>query len=225
MTSKERPNYAQLSIDRPAHYRIRIRGELDERMSDRLSGMRINRQPQEDSSIVTTLEGQLVDQAALFGVLVALYNLRLPLLSVEFIDNEKDDGNPLIKVRVKHKADRLEFIATGPQEALQTPEPIETVLNSCKLAGVYRVLADYRDLTDEDQHDPQAGYARGVGQVYQEYLASGGIPVKIAVVGKEEMTQAWRQSEELVRDHGLEAFVTSDYDEAVTWLRSEKKDQ
>ena len=225
MTSRESLNYAQLSIDQPAQYRIRIRGELDERMSDRLSGMRISHQPQEDGSIVTILEGQLVDQAALFGVLVALYNLRLPLFSVECIDNEKDDGNSLIKVRVEHKADRLEFIATGPQEALQTPEPIETVLNSCKLAGVYRVLADYRDLTGGNQQDPQTGYTRGVGRVYQEYLAAGGIPVKIAVVGKEEMTQAWRQSEELVRGHGLKAFVTSDYDEAVAWLISEKKDQ
>jgi hypothetical protein len=32
---------------------------------------------------VTELTGQLMDQAALYGVLVTLYNLGLPLLSVE----------------------------------------------------------------------------------------------------------------------------------------------
>ena len=223
MISKESPNYAQLSIDRPAQYRIRVRGELDERMSDRMGGMRISPQTQENRSIVTILEGQLLDQAALFGVLVALYNLHHPLISVECLDINREDENPLIKVRGEYKADRLEFIATGPQQALQTPEPIKTVLNSCKLAGVYRVLVDYRDLTGGDQQDPQTGYARGVGQVYQEYLAAGGIPVKIAVVGKEEMTQAWRQSDELVRGHSLEVFITSDYEEAIAWLHSETK--
>jgi len=221
MTSKKSQIYDQLSIDQPAQYRIRIKGELDERMSDRMSGLQISHQTQEDGSIVTILDGQLLDQAALFGVLVALYNLRLPLISVECTDDDKSDSDSFIKVRVEQKADRLEFIATGVQEALQTPDPIETVLNSCELAGVYRVLVDYRGLTGGDMGDTQAGYARGVGEVYQDYLAAGGTPVKVAVVGKEKMTQAWKQSEELVRSYGLEVFVTSDYEEAIAWLKSE----
>jgi len=36
---------------------------------------------------VTTLDGEVLDQAALAGVLSALYNLHLPLLSVEYIEN------------------------------------------------------------------------------------------------------------------------------------------
>ena len=41
-------------------------------------------EPEEVS--VSMLTGELVDQAALFGVLNNLYMLGLPLLSVEFID-------------------------------------------------------------------------------------------------------------------------------------------
>ncbi len=37
----------------------------------------------DDQHVITSLEGTLIDQAALFGVLMALHDLRLPLLSVE----------------------------------------------------------------------------------------------------------------------------------------------
>ena len=35
---------------------------------------------------LTTLSGSLVDQAALYGVLNALYDMHLPLLSVECVE-------------------------------------------------------------------------------------------------------------------------------------------
>jgi len=37
----------------------------------------------DDQQVITSLEETLIDQAALFGVLMSLYDLRLPLLSVE----------------------------------------------------------------------------------------------------------------------------------------------
>jgi hypothetical protein len=40
---------------------------------------------------VTTLSGRLLDQATLCGVLSLLYDLRLPLLSVECEDWEDED--------------------------------------------------------------------------------------------------------------------------------------
>ena len=67
----------------PATYRIEIVGHLDERWSDRLAGMRIEARKCKGQSTVTTLIGQLRDQAALIGVLNSLYGLHLPILSVE----------------------------------------------------------------------------------------------------------------------------------------------
>lgn len=225
MTSKESQPYDRLSIDQPAQYRIRIRGKLEKHMSDRLSGMRISHQSHEDGPIVSTLEGQLVDQAALFGVLVSLYNMRLPLISVECTENENGDGESFIKVRVEQKTDYLEFIVSGVQSDLPIPEPLETVLNSCELAGIYRVLVDFRGLTGGDKENPEIEYVQGVGQGYQEYLDAGGIPIKAAVIGKEELIEAWKQSEEIALGYSLKSFVSSDYEEAVAWLRSEKVDQ
>ncbi len=76
-----------LRIENPAVYRIQIQGALDPELSGRLGGMEIQTQRFENVYLpVTTLSGRLSDQAALFGVLSTLYDLRLPLLLVECIE-------------------------------------------------------------------------------------------------------------------------------------------
>jgi hypothetical protein len=74
-----------IEFDLPTTYRIRVKGHLDDRWSDRLGGMEIRTIDQAEGTPETVLVGWLPDQAALCGVLNALYNLRLPLLSVELI--------------------------------------------------------------------------------------------------------------------------------------------
>ncbi len=69
-----------------AKYEIRIRGYLDECWSDRLGGITILPSDEEPGGTITTLYGQLPDQAALFGVLNALYDMRLPVLSFECLE-------------------------------------------------------------------------------------------------------------------------------------------
>ena len=81
------PNCIELTLDTPATCRIRVKGYLDSRWSDRLAGLTITTSSQGDDPAVTTLEGEVLDQAALAGVLSALYNLHLPLLSVEYIED------------------------------------------------------------------------------------------------------------------------------------------
>ena len=70
----------------PATYRIRVQGYLDQSWFDRLGGLTITTTEQEDEAPVTTLVGDLSDQAALLGVLNTLYDYyHAPLLSVEFL--------------------------------------------------------------------------------------------------------------------------------------------
>jgi len=52
-------------------------------MSDLLGGMTISPDTMEAGHTVTTLSGELVDQAALAGVLNMLYELHLTVLSVK----------------------------------------------------------------------------------------------------------------------------------------------
>ena len=72
----------------PATYRIKVQGYLDENRSDFLAGMTISTASKGDQGVVTTLVGQLRDQAELTGVINTLYELHLPILSVECL---KDD--------------------------------------------------------------------------------------------------------------------------------------
>ena len=83
--SETRKRYA---FDRPGKYRIRVEGFVDESWSEKLSGMRITTSSEEDQKTVTTLEGRIVDQSALAGVLNTLYELHLSLLLVEHINGD-----------------------------------------------------------------------------------------------------------------------------------------
>ena len=60
-------------------YRIRVSGHLDDRWSDWLEGLAIQRQ--DDGT--TVLVGPVVDQAALHGVIARIRDLGLPLLAVD----------------------------------------------------------------------------------------------------------------------------------------------
>ena len=74
-----------LVMDAPAFYRIRVIGDLDESWSSQMGGMTINKSLDTDDRLNTTLTGSFIDQAALLGTLNSLYNLCMPLVSVEFL--------------------------------------------------------------------------------------------------------------------------------------------
>ncbi len=76
-----------LTIDQPAFYRIRLQGRLGAAWSQWLDGMAIAEDPTPSGNIVTTLTGQVADQAALFGLLSRIRDLGLPLLLVEYLQN------------------------------------------------------------------------------------------------------------------------------------------
>jgi hypothetical protein len=72
-----------LKFEKPATYRIRVTGHIDDSLSDQLGGMVITRAFTSDSRPITILVGHIRDQAALSGVLNELYELHLPLITVE----------------------------------------------------------------------------------------------------------------------------------------------
>ena len=77
-----------LRLENPATYQIQIQGDLPPSWSGRLGGLAIETKHFDDDRLpVTTLSGRLLDQAALQGVLSSLYDLRFPLLSVEYLGN------------------------------------------------------------------------------------------------------------------------------------------
>jgi len=71
------------TFDRPGKYRICVQGYLDKNWPERLAGLRITTSTRGDQKPITTLVGQVRDQAELTGVLNSLYQRHLTLLSVE----------------------------------------------------------------------------------------------------------------------------------------------
>jgi hypothetical protein len=74
---------SQSGWDRSATYRIDVRGRIPARWCDRMEGMAITECSADAEYPVTTLLGELSDQAALEGVLDTLFALHLPVVSVE----------------------------------------------------------------------------------------------------------------------------------------------
>ena len=65
-------------------YQIRVRGHINAEWSEWFDRMTIVH----EADGITVLAGALVDQAALYGVLIRLRNLGLPLVSVNLIENQ-----------------------------------------------------------------------------------------------------------------------------------------
>jgi hypothetical protein len=80
--------WKNLKFETPASYRIRVQGHLDDSWSDRLGGMVITRAFTADKEPMTILIGKLLDQAALAGVMNALYSMHMSVISVEFLDEK-----------------------------------------------------------------------------------------------------------------------------------------
>lgn len=82
-----------LTMRGPAIYRIRVGGRLDPSYSDRVQGMSISEVRRPDGEVETLLQGRLPDQAALSGVLNALYDLKLPIISARCMEGEGGDSS------------------------------------------------------------------------------------------------------------------------------------
>lgn len=84
------------SFDVPGIYRIVVEGFLVDEWSDRMGGMTIKREMDQNGMVNTLLVGELADQAALAGVLRSLYNLHMPLIVVEHLPSpEPPHSDPI----------------------------------------------------------------------------------------------------------------------------------
>ena len=71
-------------------YQVQVQGPIGERWTDWFEGMSITIEQGSDGTQVTTLTGTIVDQAALRGILVKLWDLNLTLISVTRVETSKE---------------------------------------------------------------------------------------------------------------------------------------
>ena len=92
MSNKHIPTH---DADQPMAYQIRIKGHLSPQWTGWFDGLTITLE--EDG--YTLLNGQVVDQSALHGILKKIRDLGMPLLSLNHVDSNK---------RVTANTDRVE---------------------------------------------------------------------------------------------------------------------
>ena len=66
----------------PSLYQIKVKGHLDRQWSEWFDGLTITHEGNGE----TSLSGPVVDQAALYGLLLKIRNLNLTLLSVNLLE-------------------------------------------------------------------------------------------------------------------------------------------
>ena len=77
-----------LTMGGAATYQIIVQGAIDPSWASRLAGMSISeKELSKYGDVVTILVGRLPDQAALSSVLNTLYELHLPVVSADCLEN------------------------------------------------------------------------------------------------------------------------------------------
>ncbi len=77
-----------LTLDQPAQYHLSVVGRLGGEWSETFDGMQISVETRPDGLAISHLTGRVPDQAGLHGLLRRIRDLGLPLLKVEFIENQ-----------------------------------------------------------------------------------------------------------------------------------------
>ena len=79
------------AFSKPAVYQIRVQGKIDQSWSARLGDMQIRVIHNPGSKPLSVLVGNIQDQAALSGILNALYELHLTVISVKMLKELDQD--------------------------------------------------------------------------------------------------------------------------------------
>ena len=72
----------------PAIYCIKVQGIIDERFAGYFGNMVISTEKKDGDKIAGILTGKIKDQSELLGVLNALHNLHLPIVSMQTLDKK-----------------------------------------------------------------------------------------------------------------------------------------
>ena len=81
---------AYFSFSEPAHYQIKVLGELSQEWSELLRGMEVVEERGEHTKPVCIITGKISDQTALAGILNTLYEFHLPVI---FVKKMEDPAN------------------------------------------------------------------------------------------------------------------------------------
>ena len=78
----------RVNFSSPTDFKIEVKGYVDKSLSDYLGGLKISYPAVTSKLQISCLQGKIIDQGALMGILTTLYDMRFPILRVEIIGKE-----------------------------------------------------------------------------------------------------------------------------------------
>lgn len=88
MLMTEKTPHGRRRFETPGTYCITVEGVVNPKWSEWMGGLQITTEHFGDGRSITHLVGRVADQAALSGILNAIYELHLTLLAVECLNDE-----------------------------------------------------------------------------------------------------------------------------------------
>ena len=73
----------------PVNFKIEVNGFIDEHFIDYFGEFSITHKRIDDDKMVSCLRGNVLDQAALIGILNLLYDMRFPIISVKTMKKKR----------------------------------------------------------------------------------------------------------------------------------------
>jgi len=73
--------YENIDFSTSHYFIIDVRGKLDKSLSDIFGGLSISHNSNGETTI-SQLEGKIIDQASLIGILNTLFNMRYPIINL-----------------------------------------------------------------------------------------------------------------------------------------------
>ncbi|MDT5040913.1 MAG: hypothetical protein QOE51_1898 [Actinoplanes sp.] len=119
-------------LDEPGRYEIRVQGRLADRWATWFDGMTLT--AGRDGS--TVLEGPVVDQTALHGLLHKVRDIGLPLLSVTRLGDAEPTCPPRIPARPTQEPDMTTIVRTAAPARL----PVDSTRKTARTAGAFYLI-------------------------------------------------------------------------------------
>lgn len=118
---------------------------------------------------------------------------------------------------IQHK-EYVEAIVSGEYDTQEAVNKFPLVLSACQIAGLSKVLIDFRKLHGDIYAVQKIMFAQQAIVQIRNYFASEGKDLQIAYVGKAPQVSTYEPGLEMAEREGMQAIVIEDINEAFEWL-------
>ena len=120
-----------------------------------------------------------------------------------------------MEIKFDEFADYLQLTARGQFSVEASGPAFEELLKRCRETGYTQALVDFSGLTNIDSATLRVMFAVNARALYQNYLDSGGHPLRVAFFGN---FWTWQPGMDAASENGPGVRTFTEIEEARTWL-------